>query len=450
MRVTCGTDFSERGREAAEVAALLAARSQGRLFLVHGLDTRGAVLGAAPVLQALETAARTQLERETEHLRSLGAEVEAVMPDGWPDEAILNEAERNDSELIVLAATGARDGPGVPVGKTCERSLARTRTPMLVVRDPRPLSDWLRGGQPLRLMIAFDFSPQAAAALSFASRFARIGNCRIVVAYVDDPQREARRMGLSGGAANVQASLREALARRVAESEPDLPAEIVVSPHLGDPGSRLAHLAERERIDLVISGTHQRGPIQRLFAGSVSLQLLRDAPSNLIIVPATDAALAAATTTPRAVRSVLVATDLSELGNRAVSQAIAIAPAGATVHIVHVISPNQMLDGAYGRPSYASFEAEHAAERKRRLAALEALLPDTARDAGNEFVCRVVGHEQPAQAIIEQAEHFDVDLVCVGTLGRSGLAATLLGSIAQDVLKRLRGRPLLLVPPEPN
>ena len=61
-------------------------------------------------------------------------------------------------------------------------------------------------------------------------------------------------------------------------------------------------------------------------------------------------------------------------------------------------------------------------------------------------VCEVVEHDLPARAIAEQAEHYDADLVCVGTLGRSGLSAALLGSTAQDVLKQLR-RPLLLVPP---
>lgn len=447
MRITCGTDFSDRGREAADVAALLAARSGGRLSLVHALDTRGAVLGAAHVLEALETAAREQLDYEAARLQALGAEVEVAMPDGWPDEAVLGEAQRQESSLIVLAATGSRDGPGVSVGKTCERSLARTSTPMLVVRDTPPLTAWLRGDKPLRIMVAFDFSPETAAALAFAARFARLGNCRIVVAHVDDPQREARRLGLSGTPELVQQRLRELLTDRVAELDPALPADVVVSAHLGDPGARLAHLAERENADLVISGTHQRGPIQRLFAGSVSLQLLRDAPSNLLVVPATEAALAEAAPAPREVRRLLAATDLSDGGNRAIAHALALTPDGATLHIVHVMSPNQMLDGAYGRPSYSAFASEHEAERDKRLKALKALAPDTPHNARRSIVCEVIDHDLPAQAITEQADLHDADLVCLGTLGRTGLAAALMGSTAQDVLKRMR-RPLLLVPPE--
>src|SRR5690606_6288506 len=146
-----------------------------------------------------------------------GADVEVAMPDGWPDEAVLGNAERHESTLIVLAATGSRDGPGVSVGKTCERSLSRTSVPMLVVRDAAPLAAWLRGDKPLRIMVAFDFNPEAAAALAFAARFARLGNCRIIVAHVDDLQREARRMGISGTPEIVQQRLHELLVDRVAE-----------------------------------------------------------------------------------------------------------------------------------------------------------------------------------------------------------------------------------------
>lgn len=446
MRIICGTDFSERGHGAAEVAALLAARSGGRLELVHALDTRGAVFGAAHVLQTLETAARERLESEAQRLRELGATVDIAMPDGWPDEALLGEAARHDSHLLVLAATGSRDGAGVQVGKTCERTLSRTTLPMLVVRDAAPLMTWLRGERPLKILVAFDFSVQAASALAFAARLARVGACRIVAAYTDDPKREAARMGLKDAPEEAQQRLHETLADRVAELEPELPADIVVTPHLGDAAARLSHLAEREQADLVIAGTHQRGPLQRLFAGSVSLQLLRDAATNLIVVPTPEPAAAAASLTAREVRRVLVATDLSEHGNRAVAYALSLVPAGAELSVIHVMSPNQMLEGAYGRPSYREFDIEHAAERANRERALRALLPDAAARKNRIVHFEIVEHDLPARAIVEQAEQRDADLVCVGTLGRTGLAAALLGSTAQSVLRLCR-RPLLLVPP---
>jgi nucleotide-binding universal stress UspA family protein len=447
MPIICGTDFSDHALGAADVAALLAARLDRRLQLVHALDVRGAVLGAAHVLQSLETAARERLEVEAQRLRALGANVDVAMPDGWPDEALLGEAERQAASMIVLAATGGSDGAGVQVGKTCERTLSRTPLPMLVVRDPAPLTAWLRGERRLQVLVGFDFSGNSVAALRFAARLAAAGPCRILAAYADDPKREASRMGLEDAPEQAQERLREMLAERIASLEPGLTAEVVVSPHLGDPAGRLVHLAEREGADLIVSGTHQRGPLARLFTGSVSLQLLREAGTNLAIVPTPEASATHPTPLRSEVRRVLVATDLSVHGNHAVAYALNLAPPGAEVTLIHVVSPNQMLNGAYGKRSNPSFEVEHAEERSKREQALQGLVQPVAGRSDQLVRYQLIEHEQPARAICEQAQQRNADLVCLGTLGRSGLSAALLGSTAQEVLKLCR-RPLLLVPPE--
>jgi nucleotide-binding universal stress UspA family protein len=51
-----------------------------------------------------------------------------------------------------------------------------------------------------------------------------------------------------------------------------------------------------------------------------------------------------------------------------------------------------------------------------------------------------------AQAIVEAASTFDCDLVVMATHGRSGLGRTLLGSVADHVVRRA-GCPVLLVRP---
>jgi nucleotide-binding universal stress UspA family protein len=50
---------------------------------------------------------------------------------------------------------------------------------------------------------------------------------------------------------------------------------------------------------------------------------------------------------------------------------------------------------------------------------------------------------QPAMAICQAAERLDVDIICLGTHGRTGLPRAALGSIAEAVLNHTR-RPVLL------
>ncbi len=443
MQVLCGTDFSARSEAAGELGALLAQRSGGELALIHVLDTRSMSLGAAPVLEALDRTAREQLSETAARLRALGARVTTGLPAGWPDEALIAEAKRHDDALLVLPALGRRDGAGVRLGKTCERVLRRTESPMLVLRDPAPILRWLKGERPLRLLIAYDFTPQADAAALFAERLAALGACRPVAAYVDDPEREAARMGLLDAPAESQQRLCDEIARRLARAVPALPIEVVISAHDGDPAARLAHLAEREEADLVIVGSRQRGAVEQLFAGSVSLDLLRDAPTNVLVVPA--GRVAAVSQLPPAVRRILAATDLSPVGNRAVAYALAIAPAGGEVVVVHAVSPNLMRDGQYGRPSYAAFAAEHRAVVEERRAELRALLPQ--EEGGRRLRVEIVEHDRPDRALAEAIEREAPDLVCVGTLGRTGAGAMVLGSTAQALVRACR-RPLLLVQPQ--
>ncbi len=443
MRILCGTDFSERSEAAAGLGALLAQRSGGDLTLVHVLDTRTLGIGTPAVLDALDQAAREKLEQTADRLRAAGATVSVELPAGWPDEALLAEARRRDNALLVLPAIGRRDGAGVRLGKTCERTLRHAQSPMLVLRDVAPLRAWLQGEHALRMLIAYDFTPQADAAVLFAGQLAALGACRPVAAYAGDPQREAERMGLPDNPTQSQQLLRDEIARRLARAVPALPIEVVVSAHDGDPGARLAHLAEREAADLVIVGSNQRGAVERLFAGSVSLDLLRDAATNVLVVPGASAA--ATTQLPPAVRRVLVATDLSAVGNRAVAYALAVAPANGEVIVVHVVSPNLMRNGQYGRPSYASFQAEHRAVLDERRAALAALLPPD--DGTRTLRIELVEHDRPGRALIEAIEREAPDLVCVGTLGRTGAAAAVLGSTAQALVRGCR-RPLLLIQPQ--
>ncbi|MBM3138998.1 MAG: universal stress protein [Chloroflexi bacterium] len=57
---------------------------------------------------------------------------------------------------------------------------------------------------------------------------------------------------------------------------------------------------------------------------------------------------------------------------------------------------------------------------------------------------------KPGEMLVAHARERAVDLVAMGTHGRSGLARSVLGSVADHVLRQLRGVPLLLVRPTPE
>jgi nucleotide-binding universal stress UspA family protein len=52
----------------------------------------------------------------------------------------------------------------------------------------------------------------------------------------------------------------------------------------GDPGDQIVAAAEAEHVDMVLVGSHGRGAVGRLFLGSVSEHVVRNAPCPVLVV----------------------------------------------------------------------------------------------------------------------------------------------------------------------
>jgi nucleotide-binding universal stress UspA family protein len=131
-------------------------------------------------------------------------------------------------------------------------------------------------------------------------------------------------------------------------------------------------------------------------------------------------------------REVLVATDFSLAGNRAVPYACGLAASGGNVHLMHV---------AEGDPPTRQ---EEAALRRK----LEELVPRSAAEHGRLVRVQVLSGPDVVTVLLQAADRLVVDALVVGTHGHSGLKRAVLGSVAQQVMLR-SGRPVLVVRPPP-
>lgn len=137
-------------------------------------------------------------------------------------------------------------------------------------------------------------------------------------------------------------------------------------------------------------------------------------------------------------RRILVAVDSTEVAREATRVALELGGrVGAQVTLVHVL-PASVAEGETA--DFAAFE--RACEDYAR-GLLEELRQHTGRSAPPTSVA--VLHGEPAAAISKAAEAEDVDLVIVGTRMRGALARTLLGSVA-DTLLRACPKPVMVVP----
>jgi len=146
-------------------------------------------------------------------------------------------------------------------------------------------------------------------------------------------------------------------------------------------------------------------------------------------------------------KRILCPTDFSAPSVHALTYACGIAEQfQADLHILHVLQDFAfpMLTeptAVYGLP--ADFNEKIRASAELALAKL----PAPTR-IGSADVCRILRHGTPFAEILEYAREQDVDLIVLGTEGRTGLRHALLGSVAEKVVRTAPCPVLTVRPPD--
>ncbi|MFB6218321.1 MAG: universal stress protein [Halobacteriaceae archaeon] len=134
---------------------------------------------------------------------------------------------------------------------------------------------------------------------------------------------------------------------------------------------------------------------------------------------------------------ILVPTDGSEGVQRAIDHGIDLAAlTDATVHALFVVDTAE----ATAVPDAEWLTVEGALEEAGERAVAD--VADRARERGVD-VTTEVRHGAPHEGIVAYADEHDVDLVVMGTHGRSGIDRVILGSVTENVIRETE-RPVLV------
>jgi nucleotide-binding universal stress UspA family protein len=133
-----------------------------------------------------------------------------------------------------------------------------------------------------------------------------------------------------------------------------------------------------------------------------------------------------------AIDDVLVARDFSSVSDRAVRYALDLAArTGATLHVFYaeVLHESSNPDGETDRSPAQDLSAFRADLKERNILPAEAVESVQVKQVRRRDV-------SPGPAILNYAAEADVDLIALGTHGRRGPSRILLGSVAEEVVRR--------------
>jgi universal stress protein A len=137
------------------------------------------------------------------------------------------------------------------------------------------------------ILVPVDFSPTSAAALDCAREIARSAGGTITLFHVVDEV--AARVDVPYAQLDeIQLSIEEnawreldGLAQSLGTKAPRVTTAVRIST---SPATAIVDYARAENIDIIVMGTHGRGPVVRLFLGAVADRVIRTAPCPVLTV----------------------------------------------------------------------------------------------------------------------------------------------------------------------
>lgn len=290
--IIVGTDLTEVSRAAVEAAAGIAERfGARRLVLAHGVKEGGPLASLTHGHQRAFDRAKEAIEAV--ELQAGACEITRVVRSGPPARVVVEIAEEEQAELIVLSSHGFGAVRRTVVGSVANAAVRAARCPVLVVGPDR-----VGRGPVERVTAAVDMSPVSERVVRSAMTFGcsyrapvrLISVCEAAGLLVDDAG------GVDTGVTEaeveeVRAQQRDALAS-YAEQGRSIDVEVETELLEGDapPDAILADV-KRTSPSLLVIGTSGHDGWHRLVLGATADQVMCESSCPVLIVPAEAPAL---------------------------------------------------------------------------------------------------------------------------------------------------------------
>ncbi len=292
----------------------------------------------------------------------------------------------------------------------------------------------------MRILLAVDQSKDSKVAINLLKKMKFPAGSNLIllhVATVDDEamvvRTDKRSRNTSGQLKKPTRPIHEELGRieRLLKSETLQVEPMVVN---GIPGKEILNVIRKKNINLAVVGSRGLSRVSGLLLGSVSEWVLNDATCSVLIGRPT-----ARKAKPSPTLKLLLATDGSPDAWRAVDVLKSFEfSSGSSLTLLHVMK-KQVFETELFVESTRKSRAEFVKKVKdlfgNRGTDGVRLLKDTgdalAATGLNIDECLVFGHQ--ASSIIKVARQKKVDLVIVGSRGRTGLRRMFLGSVSHHI-----------------
>jgi nucleotide-binding universal stress UspA family protein len=261
-RILVPTDFSKHAEYALKVAAQIAKKNDGEIFLIHMLElpTSGndaiSTAHEIPELMLFKNAAVNKLDSEMNSSFLEGIKVMAF-------EGIVKNGKAHNADLIVMGSHGASGFQEMFIGSNTEKVVRNSDIPVLVIkRDEDPFSAQ-------KFVFASDFSEEAKKPFEKAFAFAQGFGAHLHLVNINTPN-------------NFKST--KVAQQIMSEFLIGIDTSAISSHIYNDVNVEkgILHFAKSIDADLIGMSTHGRKGLSHFFNGSISEDLVNHAKRPVI------------------------------------------------------------------------------------------------------------------------------------------------------------------------
>ena len=301
-RILVPIDFSEESMKTLRLAKLLAERWRAQLDLLHVIPPSPSTSTLYPAMLPIAPSAGRTASADLKRLKDFAFE-QSVQPLpysctirlGAAAEEINEIARKTSTDLIAIATRGYTGikvlVPGQHDGSSnANRALPRSGRPGTGVSLAKERAR--RGRTPLgfkKVLVPLDFSECSRVGLDYALGVAREFRSSLLLFHCVVPPTYALGAGHTALAGPKLIASQQEFAQDEMENlhrqlgEKSVEIEMFVG--LGSPVEQIIECVRTHRVDVIVTSTHGRTGLKRLFIGSTAEQIVRHAICPVLVVP---------------------------------------------------------------------------------------------------------------------------------------------------------------------
>ncbi len=281
-RILLATDLSARGDRALDRAAQLARQWSAELVVVHAIEpASGGGWTGREETPSWRRPPEAAIAIERQVRRDLREEVENLtihIEEGDPVRVILETAEREECDLIVMGTARDELFGRMLLGNTVEHLVRKSPVSVLVVKT-RP------AGPYRHVLVGTDFTEESRHGLSVAAELFPNATFTLMHAF----EMPYRALMLDSQLSHDFAAMEIATIGTFleeAELPPDIRARVHPLIEHGPPETMLRRYIVEQDADLTVIGAFGRGIMFHVFIGGTARRIVDGAPNDVLVVRA--------------------------------------------------------------------------------------------------------------------------------------------------------------------